>query len=707
MTFGLRNAGNTFQRLMDRILGGLPFVFVYLDDVLIGSVDETQHAAHLRAVLSILQQAGLVLNGEKCVIGVQQLDFLGHRVTAGGFTPLLSAVDAIMDFPLPSTVKQLQGFLGVINFYRKFVPAAARLLRPLTESLKGSPRPTAVVEWSQPMLQAVEDAKRALSKATLLAHPAAGAELGIAVDASAEHVGAALQQRASPAAAWQPLGFFSKKLEPAQVKYSAFDRELLACYLGIRHFRFMLEGRAFTVYTDHKPLTQALARTSEPWTARQSRQLSYVAEFTADIRHVPGVDNIVADTLSRPPAVNAVAASSPPPDWAAIAAHQATCGSTQKASSSGSLQVVTTTVAGVPLLCDVSQGVPRPLIPEQDRRAVFNAFHGLAHPGTRATRRILAARVVWRGMASDVATWVRDCQPCCRGKVTTQPTVAPAAFPVPHRRFQHVHVDLVGPLPPSPEGFQYLLTMVDRTTRWLEATPLRSMDAETCVQAFTATWVARFGVPAVITTDQGTQFTSSAWQSACSTWGSQHITTTAFHPQSNGMVERSHRQLKDALRARLAGTQWYHHLPWVLLGLRAAPKDVGGTSSAELVFGCPPSLPGEFLTAGEKAPHIFTQHLQQRPPVQPRRLTYAQAACKPPAALLAAPFVYVRRGGSLPPLTPPYAGPYRVLESGPKTFLIDIGGKSETISVDRLKPHQGTATLQPAAPPRRGRPPRQ
>ena len=121
------------------------------------------------------------------------------------------------------------------------------------------------------------------------------------VDASATHVGACLQQQLVGRKDWQPLGFFSKKLDPAQEKYSAFDRELFACYAGIRHFCHMLEGRRFAVYTDHKPLTYALSRVSDPWTARQSRQLSYVAEYTSDIRHITGATNIVADTLSRPP----------------------------------------------------------------------------------------------------------------------------------------------------------------------------------------------------------------------------------------------------------------------------------------------------------------------------------------------------------------------------------------------------------------------
>jgi hypothetical protein len=135
------------------------------------------------------------------------------------------------------------------------------------------------------------------------------------------------------------------------MRYSAFDRELFACVAGIRHFRYMLEGRPFTIYTDHKPLTFALGKVSEPWTAMQSRQLSYVAEFTTDIRHIPGSENIVADTLSRPPpaalpaaatgspAVAAVAASPVSLDYARIAVNQRSCQETLKAAHSSSLQL--------------------------------------------------------------------------------------------------------------------------------------------------------------------------------------------------------------------------------------------------------------------------------------------------------------------------------------------------------------------------------
>jgi hypothetical protein len=157
-------------------------------------------------------------------------------------------------------VKQLLAFLGVLNFYRQLVPAAACILQPLTDSIRGSPKVTAVVEWTRLMVAAFDAARTALGAAALLAHPQQDQELAVMVDASAKHVGAALQQLRSAAADRQPLAFFSKKLELAQMRYSAFDRELFACVAGIRHFRYMLEGRPFTIYTDHKPLTFALGK---------------------------------------------------------------------------------------------------------------------------------------------------------------------------------------------------------------------------------------------------------------------------------------------------------------------------------------------------------------------------------------------------------------------------------------------------------------
>jgi hypothetical protein len=298
----------------------------------------SSHRCHVAEVLRILQQNGLVINASKCVFGATTVEFLGHSVTAAGISPLADRVTAICRFPRPNTVRELQSFLGLINFYRQFIKAAAKILLPLTAVLSGNPATSAKLKWTPAMTAAFSAAKDTVAPACVLSHPCPGAELSLATDASAWHVGAVLQQRSAATTDWRPLAFWSAKLTAAQKNYSTFDRELLAIFLAIRQFRYMLEGHEFTVFMDHKPLIDSLRQISDPWSARQQRQLSYIAKFAARLSHVAGPSNVVADTLSRPPEVQcspvaAVAAaqsppspfSSPPVDVRNILAAQSSC----------------------------------------------------------------------------------------------------------------------------------------------------------------------------------------------------------------------------------------------------------------------------------------------------------------------------------------------------------------------------------------------
>ena len=358
------------------------------------------------------------------------------------------------------------------------------------------------------------------------------------------------------------------------------------------------------------------------------------------------------------------------------------------------------------MLCDVSSGRRQPLVPLSWRRKAFLAVHTLAHPGIRASRRLMSSRFVWKGMATDVGRWCKECQACQKAKITTQPTAPIQPIPVPSRRFTHIHADLVGPLTASSEGYTHVLTIIDRTTRWMEVIPLASTTATATADALVvAGWIARFGVPAVITTDRGVQFTSAVWQVLCKRLGISHCPTTAYHPQANGLVERFHRQLKDSMRARLAARDWPAHLPWVLLGLRAAPKEDHNVSAAELLYGVPLALPGELLETAEPPAASFLENLRRPPtsiPTQPPNGPLSTS--EPPKNLSSAAFVFVRRGAPGPPLSPLYDGPYRVVASGPKFFTLQVGGRQDTVSVDRLKPCL-SAEVTPATPPLRGWPP--
>ncbi len=197
MPFSLHNATQTFQRFMDSLFKQLPFVFCYMDDLIIASHRLEEHHEHLWQIFTILQENSLQINPTKCVFAAAAVEFLGHRVDQHGVRPLQRHVQAISDFPPPQDVEQLHQFLGMVNFYRRFLPGIARTLQPLTDALRGDPK---MLEW-QPTV-AFKAAKAALAAAVPLAHPTLNTVLSLATDASDTHVGGMLQQLAR--GSWQP-----------------------------------------------------------------------------------------------------------------------------------------------------------------------------------------------------------------------------------------------------------------------------------------------------------------------------------------------------------------------------------------------------------------------------------------------------------------------------------------------------------------------
>ena len=683
MPFGLKNAAQAFQRLMDTVCQGLDFTFVYIDDILVASEDEDTHLDHFRQLFQRLKDYGLVVNVSKCTFGVESLDFLGHRINCDGIVPLPDKVSVITEYPQPETVKALQEFVGMVNFYHRFIPAAAQLMSPLFEALTNQ---TKTLVWNDTMAQAFDNIKEALAKATLLVHPRHDAPISLTTDASDRAVGAVLQQWTDES--WEPLAFFSKKLRPPEQKYSAFDRELLALYLGIRHFRHFLEGRKFTAYTDHKPLIFCMSKVSEPWSNRQQRQLSYISEFTTDIQHIQGKDNPVADSLSRA-TLDSVQLGI---DYSVMAADQKDDPEIQAyltTPTSLLFKEVPFGQQGITLLCDTSTGQARPVVPVSWRRKVFDLIHGLSHPSIRATRKLISSKFIWKGMNSQVGSWAKTCVQCQSSKIHTHIKSPLETFNVPHRRFDHIHVDLVGPLPPS-DGFTHLLTIVDRFSRWPEAVPLNDISTVACARALIYHWISRFGIPMDMSSDQGSQFTSQLWSSVAKLLGITLHHTTAYHPQANGLVERFHRHLKTSLRARLTGPQWAQELPWVLLGIRTAPKEDLGCSSAELVYGAPVTVPGEFFPAHTSQPNHNSELQRLREQVQALvPIPTSHHGIIPisiPPDLQHSQYVFIRRDSHPTPLQCPYEGPFKVLQLGEKNFTIDIGGRKDTVSVDRLKP---------------------
>ena len=239
------------------------------------------------------------------------------------------------------------------------------------------------------------------------------------------------------------------------------------------------------------------------------------------------------------------------------------------------------------------------------------------------------------------------------------------------------------------------MTVIDRFSRWLEAVPLASATAADCAKALLRHWVSRFGTPHDITTDQGPQFTSSLWTELMSLLGIKALRTTSYHPQCNGMVERVHRVLKERLMSRAASpSDWMQDLPWVLLGLRTSARDDSTFTPAHLVYGSPLRLPGEFFEPGNprevKSSDFVVQLQRSLKDMTPSKIEFHSSrpcgAAGVPASLTASDSVFVRVDAVKRPLTPPYIGPFKVLEKTGKTFVLVRNNKPWTVSVDRLKP---------------------
>ena len=580
-----------------------------------------------------------------------------------------------------------------------FLPAGVTNLSPLFNATTGTSCNTTLkkdVEWTIPRIRAFQEAKSRLARAALLSHFIPGTPLALTTDASDYAVGAVLEQKVGDV--WRPLGFYSSRFKPTLTeKYrplqltdaqrSATERELLAAYRAIQHFQHLLEGRPFTLFTDHRPLVAMMSKPREPKSAMQARHLALISTFTTDIRHIEGKKNAFADALSRVE-IDAVSLGV---DFSELAQAQL-CDPELPAirTAATSLKWKEVIIEDERLLCDVSTRLPRPWVPNAFRRPIFDQLHALSHPGIGASTRLVSSRL--------------------RSKVHRHICSNLDSIPITDTRFETIHVDLVGPLPPS-QGATHLLTVVDRFTRWPEAYPIGDTTTKNITKTLISGWISWFGTPSVIISDRGPQFISQLWTEIAQHLAIKLHQTTAYHPQSKGMVEHFHRQSKTSITTCLTGPDWMQQLPWVLLGIRPAHKDDVGASPAELVYGTQLHLPSQFWaqSTGNPTATPFLEDLREAmSKLLPTPTTTHQpkdpAPTHIPQALQSCPMVWVRKDGHQTPLTVRYDGPYGVISREPKIFHLLLGQREDNVSIDRLKPATVAPETLPAQPPRRGRP---
>nr|CBN81752.1 Pol polyprotein [Dicentrarchus labrax] len=602
MPFGLTNAPAVFQALVNDVLRDMlnRFLFVYLDDILIFSQSQEEHVQHVRQVLQRLLENKLFVKAEKCEFHVTSVSFLGFIIERGQVKADPAKIQAVADWPSPTTRKQLQRFLGFANFYRRFIRNYSKVAAPLTK-LTSVKVPFA---WSPEAENAFLALKELFTSAPVLHHPDPSLQFVVEVDASDTGVGAVLSQRSPKDQKLHPCAFLSRRLSPAERNYDVGNRELLAVVVALQEWRHWLEGAAlpFIVWTDHKNL--AYLRSAKRLNSRQARWALFLDRFVFTLTYRPGSRNAKPDALSRqadpetqetePETILPASCVVPAVNWRIEA-------------------LVKQAQRSQP---DPGNGPPNRLfVPDSARSQVLQWAHASkisCHPGYQRTLDFLRRKFWWPSMARDTRAFVAACSVCARGKSSHQP---PAGLlhplPVPRRPWSHIAVDFVTGLPTS-EGNDTILTIVDRFSKSVHFVPLPKLPSSLETAKLLVTHVFRLhGIPQDIVSDRGPQFASQVWRAFCQALGASVSLSSGYHPQSNGQTERANQQLEAALRCVAARhpVSWCSFLPWIEYAHNSLTCAATGMSPFMAAYGFqPPLFPSQ---EGEVAVPSVQDHLRR------------------------------------------------------------------------------------------------
>jgi transposase InsO family protein len=639
--FGLVNAPSVFQRfILSLFLDLLDIcVVVYLDDILVYSDNLDDHIKQVSEVLRRIDENNLVLKPEKCVFHASSVTYLGHVISSGGIQMSPDKTTALLDFPAPRDVKELRSFLGLANYYRKFLPRFSEVALPLTNLTKKD----RAFAWDEMAQKAFEGIKNAIANDVLLQHPCYENQFEVFTDASDFAIGAVLTQCDENGDA-RPLEFFSRKLLPSEQNYSVYDKELLAIVEAFRHWRHFLVSSTHEVlvHSDHKNLSYF--RKAQLLKPRHARWAEFLNEFSFKISHIDGNANAVADALSRsptfrdsPPSVpeksekivvlpeehwpdgtvlatvtvlpesvwldvglDATQVEEEPHEWPEDVARYLHSEDSEWLCDEHTLEDFGGHIGDFSLLGDrlyrVSDGTKRLYLPKNQRKDTLRRFHdGLGHLASDSILPLLKRRYWWPDFERSVRDYISDCPRCqlARGQPIgssyVQP-IPPVALP-----FERWGLDFMQNLPVTMNGNKHIITCIDYATRWVVAEAVSEMTTETVVRFLYKSILMNYGAPFEIITDRGKAFLSEAVQQFESLHHIRHISTTPYHPQTNGMVERMHAMINHALTT-LTGSRpnrWDDYLDSTIFAIRVRTHAVTRKSPFYLLFGVDPRLPGD------------------------------------------------------------------------------------------------------------------
>lgn len=601
MPFGLSNAPATWQRLIDRVLGGdlEPHAFVYLDDIIIATPDIDTHLGVLEKVLERLTRAGLTVNREKCEFLKPELRYLGYIVDSGGLRVDPEKVRAILDIPVPDTPKAVRRFVGLASWYRRFIPNFAGCVSPLTQ-LTGKRRPFV---WNGEAEKAFQDIKQCLVEAPILTCPDFQRPFIIQTDASAVGLGAVLSQEFPEGE--KAIAYASRALNSCERKYSATELECLAVVWAVEKFRPYVEGARFTIITDHHSLVW-LHNLKDP-SGRLARWALRLQGYDYEIVHRKGREHCVPDALSR--AVPSVAYVAFPEDvrdrWY--------CRMKERVAEDPD-KYPTWKVDDNKLYKHLASNSPsldqrfdwRLVLPKELRRSALVECHDdktAGHLGGFKTQKRIAKLYYWPGMRSDVIRYVRQCQIC-----QSQKPEQCAPYGTMGRRevsypWQMVCTDIVGPLPLSTQRRRFLLVVSDCFTKYSLLFPLRTATSEMVKKHIEEDVFLVYGVPQFLICDNGRQYVGKSFRKMAASYDCRILYNANYHPQANP-TERINRTLKTMIRSYVGDNHrtWDKNLPQLGFALRTAVHEVTGYSPAYLNFGRELPISGKEHPVGDGAP---------------------------------------------------------------------------------------------------------
>lgn len=754
MPMGLTNAPPSFQRLMNGVLKPCQrFAIVYLDDILIFSATKEEHVKHVEAVLSALSRASLKLNRAKCEFGVNEVVFLGHLLKDGQVAMEPLKVAAVKDWALPTTKRQLQQFLGFCNFYRKFIRDYAGIAAPLTDVLRGLPDHAALPRPLSPRVRtAFEALKAAIVSAPVLRLLDAQRTLLVKCDMSDDAVSACLHQIFEDGE--HPVAFASKRLTPAEVRYPARDRELLAVMYALQQWRVYLQGRKFQLFSDHESLQFLESMDLSVSKGRLARWAEKLADFDYDIRHVAGKNN-VADPLTHKPTVPAeereremdtlieeatavetrASVEVPGTDLATLATDpyfgpilevaQGHRGPKTAVEQQRASRFRLSEAGDALWLMDLSE-LGRPLWRrcvggQQNQEHLIAQFHHPRTGGHQGGERTLAAiteAFFFPHMAKRVRKFVAACDSCLRVKPDTSASAPLQPIPVPAAPGQVISMDFLE-VPQSLRGHDNILTIVDKFSKMVKVLPtIKEITAEQAAELVLNVVLTTFArLPEAIVSDRDPRFTSILWTALWDALGVKLKMTTAHRPQGDGQSERANRQILEYLRsyANVAGSDW--DAPTALaqleFALNSKPSAATGVSPFEAVNGRAPVAPAALgqptsLPAGPVSAKFLATRDRLRE-AEDRMLSSEgkKATVSPPfrvgdKVMLSTRNYKQLRETSAGKLAAPFIGPFlvkRVLS--PSVLELDLPARfniHRSVNVDQVKRYNSDSSAAPGAP---------